>query len=756
LTELSILPLYEIAVAAPIPGTLTYSQPEGIADLLPIGSRVLAQLGHRIVVGCVLARRPDTAATEFSGAVKPLVDCLDQEPLFPESLVPFFRWMAAYYHYPLGEVIRTALPAGLFTVENAATAGKSKTEIVVRLCAPLSDQPAARLKKSEQKTLELFFQHCGGNAVMPRRMLMKLYFGAGKALHGLAEAGLINLEERLVLRDPFGEALPFFARPEILTEEQRVSLSEITAAMDAGRFQPFLLHGVTGCGKTEIYLRAAEHCLAQGKNVLLLAPELALASQIEAHFYSRFADKMAVLHSGLSARERSDQWRRILRGGATIAVGARSAVFAPFANLGLVIVDEEQETAYKQDDGLRYNGRDMAVLRARFAACPVLLGSATPSVGSFYHAEQGKYRLLTLHKRIHNQVLPTVEIVDLSKEKKPRQDWFFSERLLTALRENLAQGLQSLLFVNRRGYASFMLCRDCSAVVRCRNCKVSLTLHRGSDRLICHYCGYAVRPDILCPECQSSSVVGLGIGSERIEMEARRLFPQARLTRLDSDAAGCRREQLAVLRQVREEKVDILIGTQMAAKGFHFPRMTLVGVVWADNGLGMPDYKAAERSFQLLAQVTGRAGRGELPGRVIIQTHQPGHYVLEAARRHDYRAMYDQETALRTQLGYPPFGRLINLRFSGEEEAEVETAARMAADFLRTAANDNNAPVDILGPAPSPLSLIKNRFRWQLLLKSSQPEVLHQLCDRIIAEKKQQICRKGVRMGIDVDPENMM
>ncbi|CAK8723517.1 MAG: replication restart DNA helicase PriA [Candidatus Electronema aureum] len=751
--ESSSLPLYEVAVTAPIPGTLTYSQPEGIVEPLPVGSKVLAPLGGRLITGYVLAQLPNQA--EFTGNVKPLSECLECEPFFPASLIPFFRWVADYYHHPIGEVIRTALPAGLSSVSNSA-AVRAKTETVVRLCAPPSDQSATKLKQSEQKTLDIFFQHCGGSLIMPRRELTRLYAGASKALHGLAEAGLIRLEERQVLRDPFGDTLPFFDRPEILTEEQTAALSAITAAMDAGQFQPFLLHGVTGCGKTEIYLRATEHCLAQRKNVLVLVPELALSTQIEAHFYSRFGDTMAVLHSGLSAGERFDQWQRIMRQKVTIAVGARSAVFAPFANLGLVIVDEEHEAAYKQDDGLRYNGRDMAVLRARFAACPVLLGSATPSVGSFYHAEQGKYRLLTLHKRIDGQSLPSVEIVDLGKTKRPRTDWFFSEQLLTALRDNVAQGLQSLLFVNRRGYASFMLCQDCSSVVRCRNCKVSLTLHRGSERLICHYCGYSVRPDILCPECGSGSLVGLGIGSERIEAEVKRLFPQARVARLDSDTAGNRRAYMALLQQVRELEIDILVGTQMVAKGLHFPRITLVGVVWADSGLGMPDYKAAERSFQLLAQVTGRAGRGEHPGRVIIQTHQPGHYVLEAARCHEYQAMYAQEIELRAQLGYPPFGRLINLRFSGEEEQEVEAAAKAAADFLRIAAAKDTTPVDILGPAPSPLSLIKNRFRWQVLLKSGQPEQLHRLCNQLITEKKQQICRKSVRMGIDVDPENMM
>ncbi|WP_417912601.1 replication restart helicase PriA [Candidatus Electronema sp. TJ] len=742
--------LHEIAVAAPVPGSLTYSCPVA----LPIGTRVQVLLGNRLVTGYVLAQLPEDEELPAAIKIKAVADCLDAHPVFPAQLVPFFRWMAAYYHHPLGEVIRTALPAGLSGSFSGAAA-KAKTEPVVRLCAPLSDQPAAVLKKSEQKTLELFYQHCGGRQVMPRRELTKLYAGAGKALTSLAAAGLVMLEERHVYRDPFGDLLPFSDRPAELTAEQAAAVSSITAAIDTGAFQTFLLHGVTGSGKTEVYLRAAEHCLAQKKNVLVLVPELALAAQMEGQFYSRFGEQLAVLHSGLADGERFDQWQRILRGEAKIAVGARSAVFAPFAELGLVIVDEEHEATYKQDDRLRYNGRDMAVLRARFASCPVLLGSATPSVGSLYQAEQGKYRLLTLPKRIGGQVLPQVELVDLSKEKRSQKDWFFSNRLLAALKENLAAGLQSLLFVNRRGYAAFMLCRDCGAVVRCHNCRVSLTLHRGRNQLLCHYCGYSLRPDIICPDCGSGDVVGLGLGSERVEAEVRRLFPQARVARLDSDAITTRRAQLNLLRQVREHEIDILIGTQMAAKGLHFPKVTLVGVVWADSGLSLPDCKAAERTFQLLAQVTGRAGRGERAGKVIIQTHQPSHYVLTAAYAHDCRAVYEQEIALRSLLGYPPFGRLINLRFSGPDEKQVENAAKSAAALLRMCLAKDCLAADILGPAPAPLSLLKNRFRWQLLLKGAQPEILHWLCDQLLREKDK-ICGKKVRLAVDVDPENMM
>ena len=826
---------YEVAVAAPLFDTLTYSQPVGVTDSLPVGIRVLVPLGNRLVTGYLLG----PAATDNENPtfkVKAIVDLLDPDPLFPEELVPFFRWIADYYHYPLGEVIRTGLPGGLIvrsgreiiltesgrqhlpdvllTVKKQAAwmqrlldkgrllpgtvnsiwrkvamqrllrkwekAGwleirevivepgvKAKTMTMVSLSSALQEQLADyqtkndeqppglsdELKKTERKTLELFFNHCAGRPVLPRPELTRRYSGAGKALHALADRGLVTMEEQRSYRDPFGNVPPFFAPPANLTPEQESVLVDLIEAVDKQLFQPFLLFGVTGCGKTEVYLRATERCLELGKTVLILVPEIALASQVEAHFYSRFGDTLAVLHSGLTSGERFDQWQQVLKKKARIVIGARSAVFAPLTDLGLVIVDEEHEPAYKQDDGLRYNGRDIAVLRARFADCPVLLGSATPSVISFHHAATGKYQLLTMRKRVLDQAMPEVEIVDLGGKKRTRPDLFFSDQLTAALHENMEKRLQSLLFVNRRGYAAFMLCRDCGHIIECRHCKVSLTHHLKSNRLTCHYCGYSIAPNIVCPECHSNSVVGLGIGSERIEAEVRQLIPHARIARLDSDTTTNRKKYMAILQQVRNHDVDILIGTQMVAKGLHFPKMTLVGVVWADSGLGMPDYKASERAFQLMAQVTGRAGRGEHAGRVIIQTHQPDHYAIEFARCHDYEKLYEQEINLRTALCYPPFSRLVNIRFSGESEERVAAAANKVAAYLRTATGPAN--IVILGPAPAPLSRIKNRFRWQLLIKSREFKKMHALCNQLLAEK-QHVCSADVRMGLDIDPENMM
>jgi primosomal protein N' (replication factor Y) len=611
------------------------------------------------------------------------------------------------------------------------------------------------LKKAESKALTLFLKLYFNTNRQPvaRTTLNQQSPGIGPRLNRLLEHGILRLETERIYRDPFGEKPPFHPAPEQLTGEQQQVLAAILPAITGASFAPFLLFGVTGCGKTEVYLQAVEHALSLGRTALVLVPEIALASQLEAHFYSRFGSKLAVLHSGLSDGERLDQWQTVLQSTATVVLGARSAVFAPLENLGIIIVDEEHEPAYKQEDGLRYNGRDLAVLRAQLTGCPVLLGSATPSVVSYYHCKQGKYTLLTIRKRVSEQPLPTVEIVDLGTVKKSRPDLAFSDRLITALGETLVQRRQSLLFVNRRGFSSSMLCRECGHILQCRHCQVSLTLHRGKNKLLCHYCGYTQHPSPLCPACGSAKMTGLGIGSERIEEEVQQLFPEARVARLDSDTTSNRKHYLATLKAVRAREVDILIGTQMIAKGLHFPHITLVGVVWADSGLGMPDYKAAERTFSLLSQVTGRAGRGEDLGRVIVQTYQPHHYAIDLARHHDYTAFYDREIGVRGPLSYPPFSRLVNIRFSGVRELQVQTVAETIAAFLRN--HPWGPQVDILGPSPAPLVKLKDRTRWQLLLKSRSPAVLHALCDALMAEKKR-LCPQAVTMSFDIDPENMM
>ena len=764
--------LYEIAVDAPLAATLTYSQPAGRIDLIPAGCCVRVPLGNRRAIGYVLGPAVPQVEGERRFVIKPIAEVLTEAPSFPETLIPFYRWIARYYHHPIGEVLRTALPLAPTSRSNRQVKAKMRPTLLPGpLLLPfidgeknpdiediekeLRESASLLLKSSESKALRLFldcFFEATGQPV-PRTLLNQRAPGIGPRLSRLLESGILAAASERIYRDPFGEPPSFYPSPEQLTAEQQQVLAALLPAIDAAAFAPFLLFGVTGCGKTEVYLRAVHHALATGRTALVLVPEIALASQLEAQFHSRFGSLLAVLHSGLSDGERFDQWQTVRSGTAKVVLGARSAVFAPLEHLGVVIVDEEHEPAYKQEDGLRYNGRDLAVLRAQMAACPVLLGSATPSVISYHHCMQKKYTLLTMRKRVAEQPLPVVEIVDLATITRSRPELVFSDQLIKALGDTLEQNKQSLLFVNRRGFSSFMLCRDCGAILKCKHCQVSLTLHRSKRQLLCHYCGYSQHPDTLCPACGSTRMAGLGIGSERIEEEVRQLFPEARVARLDSDTTSNRKHFLATLKAVRTRQVDILIGTQMIAKGLHFPHITLVGVVWADSGLGMPDYKAAERTFALLAQVTGRAGRGEDPGRVIIQTYQPHHYSVHLAQQHEYTAFYEREIGVRQPLRYPPFSRLVNIRFSGLKEERVEQAAGLVAGFLRHHPRANR--VEILGPSPSPLVKLKDRTRWQLLLKSRSPAVLHDLCEALLGEQKK-LCPRSVTMSFDVDPENMM
>ena len=766
--------LYEVAVDAPLTTTLTYRQPVGRTEIkkIPAGCCVRVPLGGRLAIGYVLGPAEPLTEGEQSFVVKPIVEVLAETPFFPPNLIAFYRWIANYYLHPIGEVLRTALPLAPTSRSNRQL--KAKTRLILLPGPLLRPVIEARpeidgdemvdgveasmqgsLKKSERKALALF---CGdlvrGNyQPVLRALLLERYPGAGSKLKHLVELGILEQSSQQIFRDPFDGLTEAHAAPDHLTAEQQQVLDILLPAVDARSFSPHLLFGVTGCGKTEVYLRAAQHALAANKTALVLVPEIALASQLEAHFHARFGSRLALLHSGLGDGERFDQWQKVLSGEARVVLGARSAVFAPLEHLGIVIVDEEHEPAYKQEDGLRYNGRDLAVLRAQMAGCPVVLGSATPSVVSYHHCMQGKYRLLTMDKRVAEQPLPSVEIVDLATARRSRPELAFSDQLISAVAETLEQGRQSLLFVNRRGFSSYMACRDCGAILQCRHCLVSMTLHRGQHTLLCHYCGFRQHPAALCPACGSARVSGGGIGSERIEEEVRQLFPEARVARLDSDTTGNRKHYQTTLRAMRSGQVDILVGTQMIAKGLHFPRITLVGVVWADTGLGMPDYKAAERTFALLSQVTGRAGRGSDPGRVIIQTYQPHHYSIALARQHDYRGFYQQEIAVRQPLSYPPFSRLVIIRFSGRKEERVEQTAVRVGQFL--CGHSLMKKSDILGPTPAPLGKLKDTIRWQLMVKSRSPAALHALCEAVLAERKK-LCPHDVAVGFDIDPENMM
>ena len=458
-------------------------------------------------------------------------------------------------------------------------------------------------------------------------------------------------------------------------------------SMEEQRYKTILLHGITGSGKTEVYLKAAEHALKIGKRVLVLVPEIALATQIEAHFVSRFGGEIALLHSGLSAGERYDEWERTCCGKRSIVIGARSAVFAPLKNLGLIIVDEEHDSSFKQADQLRYNSRDIAILRGKMCQAVTVLGSATPSITSYHHARSGKFELIEMKNRVGSE--RTARDFRCRSETTRRTEIHsFSPSLVQELQKAFKQGNQSILLMNRRGFSASVICRDCGSMVECKHCNVTLNMHKGRQQLVCHYCGFQLPVQTLCTTCGSEKLVPVGFGTERVEEEVVKILPEARIARLDSDVASDRKRFMSILQSVRQRKTDILVGTQMIAKGLHFPEVTLVGVVWADGGLAFPDFRAAEKTFQLIAQVTGRAGRGEKPGQVIIQTMQPLHYAINLAAEHDYQKLVERELQIRKEADYPPFVRLISLRIEGETEKRVrEYAFDVAAQATVLAKN---------------------------------------------------------------------
>lgn len=532
-----------------------------------------------------------------------------------------------------------------------------------------------------------------------------------------------------------------------LTAEQDTAVTAITAAFGSG-YAAFLLFGVTGSGKTEVYLRSIAAARAAGRGAVVLVPEIALTPQLATRFRARFGDSVAVLHSGLSARDRFDEWQRLRRGDACIAVGARSAIFAPIANLGVIVVDEEHDGSFKQEEGVRYHARDVALVRAQRAGAVCVLGSATPSVETFFASEKAALTRLTLRQRPTAQTLPAVEIVDL-RVHRPDGEAMLSAKLRTAIAECLAAGDQCVLFLNRRGFATFVVCAACGESFRCPHCSVSLTYHRQREQLACHYCGFAQRVTEVCPSCKTEgAILRRGLGTERVAAALGELFTTARIARLDRDTATPRFLEQTLGAFGRRE-LDILVGTQMVSKGHDFPGVTLVGVLCADTGLSLPDFRASERTFQLLSQVAGRAGRGAKPGRVLIQTFRSDALAITAAAAHDYHAFYAGEVAARQELGYPPHGRLIAVRIDGPDATQVAAAAQQLATLAVRVAQPT---VEIVGPAPAPLERLRGRVRWQIWLRGPTRPALRAVARQLLAAD----LPSAVRVTLDVDPVSTM
>jgi len=748
-----------------------------------------------------------------SMAARDVLRLIDAEPVLDPELLSLARWIAIYYCAPLGEVLRSMLPLAsevrsgkVYSLTDAGLDAARQLLLdagpedpVATILRMLEKRPlsAAYLTKKlplavkairslERKGLvaaEQFHTERDPLRVGSERLRVKLEYEPVDVKLPKAERELIafltlhpgshNLKDletqvrnasgaarslgrrRIVklTREPRGAMAPGPVRARhALNVAQQEAFAAIHGAVGSKQFRTFLLHGITGSGKTEVYLTAIEATLAGGRSALLLVPEIALTPAMAGQFFARFGDRVAILHSAFTDSERSEQWRRIRSGAAGVVVGTRSAVFAPIRHLGLIVVDEEHDQSYKQEETPRYNGRDVAIVRAQGAGACVVLGSATPSLESRYNVQRGKYTLLELPGRIENRPLPKVEIIDMREEfLETRKQATFSRRLVEAIGQRLDYGEQTMLLLNRRGFSSFVACRSCGERVQCRNCSVTLTYHRRDRRLLCHYCGYAERVPSICPKCVSEHIYFLGVGSEKVEEELHRGFPRARITRLDRDTVSGKRQYEVILQGFRDRDFDILVGTQMIAKGHDIPNVTLVGVVSADVGLGMPDFRAAERTFQLLTQVAGRAGRGDLPGIVLVQTINPDHYAVRLAAAQDYRAFYEKELNFRRLMHYPPFTAMANLLVRSEKQEE---AMRLSAELGRLL-TPTPEKIKVMGPAEAPVPRLKNEFRYQLLIKSASRKALNEL---LVRARDYALEHKwpATALVIDVDPMTLM
>ncbi len=624
----------------------------------------------------------------------------------------------------------------------------------------LEDPETEKRSPARLRLLEALRDH-GGSMTVPE--LHHSTKASTSALHGAAEAGLLRIREEERLRDPFAKRSFPPMQPHKLNTEQQAALDAILAGMEEGKSDIFLLHGITGSGKTEVYLHAIEHALQHGRTAMVLVPEIALTPQMVQRFKGRLGEDVAVLHSRLGLGERYDQWRGIREGRYKVVIGARSALFAPLADLGLIVIDEEHETTYKEGSAPRYNARDVAAERARLCGAALVLGSATPLLESRYAAARGDYTYLRLTRRVDDRPLPRVEVVDMREDEDPGARSILSPRLVNALGKVYQAGEQAILFLNRRGFASFLQCHACGHIFQCRNCSVSMCYHVREQQLLCHHCNWSLQPPFVCPQCGSEVHRYAGIGTERVEEELRRLLPPLRCIRMDADTTRRKDAHWDMLEEFKSGRAQVLLGTQMIAKGLDIPNVTLVGVINADTSLGLPDFRAGERTFQLLTQVSGRAGRGALPGKVIVQTFNPDHYAVEAAVRGDARAFYRQETAFRREALYPPFCRLVNLVITAPVEEHARAAAAGLGDILRAGLLPGDG--EVLGPAPAPLSRLKGKYRYHLTIKAPTLEKVADTLEGSLAAyeafrnsycRREQIAREDISLAVDVDPVSLL
>ena len=757
-----------------------YLVPPDLVSQIEVGSRVKVPFGPRQVMGCVTALPEESTHTNLRSILK----VIGRQSLVTAQVLQLARWIADYYCCPVEIALKSVLPDSVRKEKEGW-----RERLVVRALPTPAEMP--RLSKRQEEVWKIIEEW----REMPLQELIRVTDTTAETVRRLEDKGLLHISSQISERDPYGHEHILPTLPLVLNPEQARALEKVTAAMDQptaprstiplpsaatarqrreseGRGEPstsphppsagrsaFLLHGVTGSGKTEIYLQAIAHTLRQGRGAIVLVPEISLTPQTVERFKARFSSGplqtlVAVLHSHLSAGERHDEWHKIRQGRARIVIGARSAIFAPVDPLGLIIVDEEHEHSYKQEEAPRYHARDVAVVRAQMEGAVVVLGSATPSMESFYNVQKGKYTLLEMPSRVDDKRMPIVRVIDMRKEnRKQKGVQIFSQELKEAITLRLEKSEQIILFLNRRGYSTSLQCPLCGYVAECPNCSVSLTFHRQAQKLLCHICGHTTAVPRICPEpkCGNPAIRYSGLGTEKVEDTLTRLFPHARIKRMDSDTLKKKDDYRRILGDFRLGKIDILVGTQMIAKGLHFPNVTLVGIIYADLSLHMPDFRAGERTFQLLTQVAGRAGRGDVEGEVIVQAFTPFHPAIQYARRHDFTGFYEQEVEFRRELKYPPISRVALLTLRGRNEEKV----KFSADHLRRELQKELASLKDLilaGPAPAPLARAESHYRYQIMLRTGQMSKLSQHLAKLTQSI---VLPEDILLSVDIDPVNL-
>ena len=745
-----------VVVGLPLTTVFSYKIPERLAPLLQRRMRVLVPFGPRKIIGYVV-ETTNEIDLKYKDKLKDLIEVLDKDAVISQKLMDLTRWISEYYFAPWGEVIKAALPKGL---ERLKPKHEKHLSLIRTFTEDEIEEKFSRSPKQRQVIRHLL------NGEIAYKELAQEVSNISGVVNLLHKNNIIKIVHNTVNRNPLSHRQEEAGQkiPKTLNEEQHKALKEISDGINARNHMVYLLHGITGSGKTEVYMQGISKTLSMGKDVIYLVPEIAITPQLIQRLKSRFGDKVALLHSTLSEGERFDEWRRIRDGKAKVAVGPRSAIFAPFANLGMIVVDEEHEYSYKQDESPRYHAKDVAIKLGELSQAIVILGSATPSIETYYRAKQGQYVYLALPNRVGNRQLPKIDIIDMRvKDTDIPKRTVISGILRGEIENCLLKKEQVFLFLNRRGTASFLQCRECGHTFNCKNCSVSLTFHSAEKLNRCHYCDYHVKAPDTCPECKGTKISFSGIGTQKMEEDCRRLFPNARVLRMDRDTTKTKHAYYMIFKKIEKREVDILIGTQMIAKGHDFPFVTLVGVVAADLSLNIPDFRSGERTFQLMTQVAGRSGRGDIAGKAVVQTYNPNNDIIKHGKNYDYENFAVREIEWRERLGYPPCAKMVGIKLeSVNEEAVKEIAVQFAKSLKKTIDKKNKGEkkspaVDVLGPSKSLLYKIKNVYRWQIILKGPDSDPLKEIIQKMKTEFSGSLLKKvKVKIKYDIDPINLM